>query len=140
MPMNAPALRDAALLIFRVVVGIIFVAHGYNTLYMGGISHAYGQFSQWHVPQPKLSVWVTALGELIGGAVLILGLLTSIVAGLLGLLMIGAGYFAHRHNGFFITQGGFEYVALLAASCLLIVIFGPGRASLDGVLTRDDQP
>lgn len=42
----------------------------------------------------------------------------------------------HLGNGFFIEAGGVEYVLVLAAALFIITVFGTGRASLDGVLTR----
>ena len=52
-------------------------------------------------------------------------------------MMLFAGYFVHLPNGFFAENGGVEYPLVLAASLFMIVVFGTGRASLDGVLTRD---
>lgn len=38
----------------------------------------------------------------------------------------------------FCGGGGFEYPAVLIVSLLMVVVFGSGRASLDGVLSRVD--
>ncbi|MGX1739214.1 DoxX family protein [Corynebacterium flavescens] len=134
--MDKPAVRDAALLVFRAVLGIIFVAHGVDKMFMTGMDETIGQFSAWGVPQPQISAYLAALGEMIGGAFLVIGLLTTLVAGALALLAACALYFVHLDNGLFATDSGIEYPAVLVVSLLMIVVFGAGRASLDGVLSR----
>ncbi|WP_442903823.1 DoxX family membrane protein, partial [Gilvimarinus sp. 1_MG-2023] len=47
--MNRPAVRDAALLIFRAVLGIIFVAHGVDKMFFAGMDETTGQFSAWGI-------------------------------------------------------------------------------------------
>ena len=43
-----------------------------------------------------------------------------------------------KGNGFFVVSGGFEYVLVLVVSLLIIVVFGSGRASVDGILAHND--
>ncbi len=88
------------------------------------------------VPQPKPSAYLSGTVELIGGSLLIIGLLTTLVATILALLALAAGYFVHLSQGFFVESGGFEYTMVLAAALMVVVVFGSGRASLDKVLTR----
>jgi len=134
--MDKPAVRDAALLLLRIVLGIVFVAHGWDKLLITGLTETTGQFSAWGVPQPKLSAYLVMAGELLGGALLVVGLLTTFVAGALALLMAAAVWFVHLGNGLFAADGGVELPAVLIVALLMIVVFGAGRASLDGVLTR----
>ena len=124
--MDKPVVRDAALLIFRATLGLIFVAHGWQKLFMDGPVETAG----------KLSAYIVGGGELLGGALLVVGLLTTLAAGALALLMLAALYFVHLNSGLFIADGGFEYVLVLIVSLLMIVVFGSGRASIDGVLSR----
>ena len=135
--MNRPAVRDFALLVLRLVLGAVFVAHGYNHWFEMGMAETGRQFAALGVPQPQLSAYLTGTVELIGGAFLAVGLLTTITASLLALLALAAGYFVHLDNGFFIEAGGVEYTLVLAAALFIITVFGTGRASLDGVLTGD---
>ncbi|AKK10709.1 DoxX family protein [Corynebacterium uterequi] len=132
--MDRPAVRDAALLIVRVVIGVVFVAHGYDKFFLTGLTETTGQFSAWGVPQPGISAIVAGLSEMIGGALLVVGLLSTVVAGALALMMVAAVYFVHLDAGFFVAQGGGEYAAVLMVTLLVIVVFGAGRASLDRVL------
>lgn len=134
--MNRPAVRDFALLILRIVLGAVFVAHGYRRWFQTGMAETANQFAQWGVPQPRLSAYLAGSVELIGGSLLIIGLLTTLVAGALALLAAAAAYFVHLGNGFFAEAGGVEYPVVLAVSLLIVVVFGAGRVSLDGVLTR----
>ena len=134
--MNRPAVRDFALLVLRLVLGAVFVAHGYNHWFEMGMAETGRQFAALGVPQPQLSAYLTGTVELIGGAFLAVGLLTTITASLLALVVLAAGYFVHLDNGFFIEAGGVEYVLVLAAALFIITVFGTGRVSLDGVLTR----
>ncbi len=136
--MDRPIFRDIALLVFRLVLGGVFVAHGVDKFYLSGITQTTGQFSALGIPQPKLSAYLAAVAEVLGGAMLAVGLLTTFVASVLALLMVAAMYFVHLSQGFFVTGGGFEYVLVLIVSLLMIVVFGSGRASVDGILARYD--
>lgn len=134
--MNSPILRDAALFLFRVVLGLVFIAHGVDKLFFPGMDDTIGQFSAWGIPQPQIMAWIVAMGELIAGALLVIGLLATFAAGMLAVLSALAAYFVHFGNGVFVEDGGFEYTLVLCVALLMIVVFGSGRASLDGVLSR----
>ena len=136
--MIRPAVRDTALLLLRAVLGLVFVAHGVDKMFFAGIDETTGQFSAMGIPQPHVSAYIAALGEMIGGSLLVVGLLTTFVAGALALFMACALYFVHLGHGLFAADGGFEYPAVLIASLVMIVVFGSGRVSLDGVLSRVD--
>ena len=79
---------------------------------------------------------MVAIGELAAGALLVIGLLATFAAGMLALLSALSIYFVHASNGFFVEEGGVEYAAVLCVALLMVVVFGSGRASLDGVLSR----
>jgi putative oxidoreductase len=74
--------------------------------------------------------------ELVGGALLILGLLTRIVGALLVVDMAGAAYLVHIKAGFFAADGGYELVLLLGAGALALAVAGAGAWSLDKLLLR----
>ena len=136
LAMNSPFVHDAALLIFRVVLGLVFIVHGIDKLFFPGMDDTIGQFSAWGIPQPQVFGWVVAIGELVAGAMLVIGLLATFAAGMLAILCALSVYFVHLGNGVFVEEGGFEYTAVLCVALLMIVVFGSGRASLDGVLSR----
>jgi putative oxidoreductase len=142
MTLPAPA-RDLAVLVTRVAVGLVFVAHGWQKLSTNGIDGTAAFFDQVGVPAASAAAWFAGLVELAGGAALILGLAVP-VAGLLLLVdMVGAFAFVHVGAGLFVDQGGYELVLVLAAAALLLAVVGAGRYSVDHLLTgrrRTAQP
>lgn len=135
--MNNPAVRDFALLVARFVTGIIFIARGYKHWIGDGMGATARNFADAGVPQPRFAAYLAGSVELIGGAMLIIGLLTTIAAGLMAVMVLLGGYFLHAGSGFFAEDGGVEYPLILATVLVLIVVFGAGRASLDRVLVDD---
>jgi putative oxidoreductase len=133
-PAPAPA-RDLAVLVTRVAVGLVFLAHGWQKLSTNGIDGTTAFFDQVGVPAASAAAWFAAVVELAGGAALVLGLAVP-VAGLLLLIdMIGAYAFVHAGAGLFVEQGGYELVLTLGAAALLLAVIGAGRYSLDHLLT-----
>src|SRR5699024_1087326 len=100
--MNSPIVRDGALLIFRVVLGLVFIAHGIAKFFFPGMDDTIGQFSAWGIPHPQIFAWVGALGELAAGTMLVIGLLATFAAGMLALLSALSIYFVHCKNGLLI--------------------------------------
>ncbi|WP_166848719.1 DoxX family protein [Isoptericola sp. BMS4] len=128
------ALRDLAILLARVAVGAVFVAHGWQKLVTNGIDGTAAFFEQVGVPAPAAAAWFAALVELVGGAALVLGLLVPVAGALLTLNMIGAFAFVHAGNGLFVDQGGYELVLVLGAASLLLAAVGSGRLGVDHLL------
>ena len=135
--MDRPFIRESALLLLRLVLGVVFIAHGWQKMFLQGPTETMGQFSAMGVPNAKFTAYVVGITELVGGGMLILGFLSTIVAGVLMLLMAGAFYIAHWGNGFFVQDGGPEFVLVLFVALLIVVVFGAGRASLDRVFADD---
>lgn len=138
-PFNHPAARDTALLVLRLVLGVVFVAHGWKKVFIDGMNGKDGtiaMFAAMNVPLPRASAWGVASAEVLGGALLVLGLLTTAAAGALMLLFAMVTYFVHLPNGLFVNEGGVEFTLLITVALLQLVIFGAGRASLDHALAR----
>ncbi|MEV0586922.1 DoxX family protein [Nonomuraea sp. NPDC050310] len=123
---------DIAALIARIVLGVIFVAHGWQK-WQNGIDATTQMFTQAGVPQPQLAATFTMVAELVGGALLILGLFVRVAALLLLAVTIGAMIFVHFRNGIFIADNGWELVGALGAGCLMLMATGGGRLGLDGL-------
>lgn len=135
---------NAALLILRVGLGGVFLAHG--------IKHAQGR--------AKTTAWFASLGfnkagmqwaastltEIGVGTLLILGLLTGPAAAGVVAIMTVAFWTVHRKAGFFITAfmrpgievEGYEYVATLSLMAAVVAIAGPGEWALDWMIKLND--
>lgn len=128
------AARDIALLLARVAIGVVFIAHGWQKLFVNGIDGTAGFFGQVGVPAAGAAAWFAALVELVGGAALILGLAVPVAGALLIVNMIGAFVFVHAGAGLFVDQGGYELVLTLAAGVLALVAVGAGRYGVDHLI------
>ncbi|WP_049759002.1 DoxX family protein [Renibacterium salmoninarum] len=121
------------LLVLRVVTGIIFIMHGWQK-FSDGIPATADGFTAMGIPAPSVTAPFIAGLELIGGAALVIGLLSRPIAVLLVIDMIGALVTVHAPQGFFAGKGGYEYVLALAAICATLALTGPGKFALDGLL------
>jgi putative oxidoreductase len=124
---------DLALAILRVVVGIVFLAHGGQKLFVFGFDGVTGAFTQMGAPLPQITAPMVALLEFFGGLALVAGLLTRFAAVGLALVMLGAMVLVHLAAGFFAPNGVEFPLTLLAASAALAVA-GAGRFSLDHLI------
>ncbi|MGH3354015.1 MAG: DoxX family protein [Nocardioides sp.] len=126
--------NDVVLLAARVVVGGIFVAHGWQKYEQGfaGTEQFLGGLG---VPQPGIAAQVATYVELVGGALLVLGLFAPIAGVVLAGQMAGAIWYAHRTTEVFVDQGGWELPAALGVAALVLGLIAPGRITLDQILT-----
>jgi putative oxidoreductase len=85
------------------------------------------------VPAPDVTSFLVMWLEFLGGIALIIGLLTRLVALGLAIDMFGAIALVHGKNGFFLPSGA-EFVLLLCAGSIALVLAGPGAGALDTIL------
>ncbi|MDA0566619.1 DoxX family protein [Streptomonospora sp. S1-112] len=126
-------LTDVAFLLVRVCVGAVFLAHGWDAVVNRGVAEMVPGHREMGIPLPELSAPFLAYGELVGGVLLIVGAATRAAAVVLTVIMGGAWVFVHAEGGLMLANGGFEYVMVLAAICLLVLVHGPGRFSTDAL-------
>ena len=136
---NNPRLQVAARILLRLAFGFLFLAHGWQKFFQYTIEGTTAAFGQMGVPAAGLIAPVAATLEIVGGAAIILGLLTRVFAGLLGLQMVAALFMVHAPAGVFVENGGFELVLALAAGALALFLVGPGRISLDALIFKNQQ-
>ncbi len=126
LPLNP----DAALLILRVVLGIIMLYHGWPKLTnLGGTIEG---FTGMGVPLPVLAAVFSTVAEVGGGLLLLVGVLTDVAGLLIAIDMLGAIAVVHAKNGFAVSDNGFEWPLALLAMALGIALAGPGRYSVGG--------
>jgi putative oxidoreductase len=142
-PLPAP-FRDIALLIGRIVLGVVLFAHGWQKLMINGIAGTYGQFEKLGIPLAIVSASFTSFVEFVGGALLIAGALTTTVIALDLVVMVGAAGFVHLTHGIFAQNGGWELVGVIVAAELALAATGPGRFSVDHLISsrraREEMP
>jgi len=131
-------LRPYAPTILRIVVGIVFMAHGLQKLQ--GIEGTVGFFGFLGIPAPEIMAWVVALVETLGGLALILGLGTRYAAALLAVVMLVAILMVKLPVGLIApmdTPGvGYELDGTLLAASLALLILGGGALSLEQILLK----
>jgi putative oxidoreductase len=128
-----------AMLVLRVIVGIVFLVHGYQKIEMGhaGVT---GFFTQVGAPVPAVSAALIMLLETGGAIALVFGFLTRVVASAFVLEMLGAFLLVHAQHGFSAANNGYEFVLILGACAAALAIAGPGAASIDDVIARRRNP
>lgn len=125
---------DIGLLVLRVCVGIVFMAHGSQKVFglFGGPGiKGVAQFLT-SLGFAPATLWAYVLGctELIGGILVILGLFTRGAAALLFVIMTIAIITVHLQKGFFAQNGGFEFPFIIAGVCIALVLMGSGKYAL----------
>jgi len=136
---------DLGLLILRVSLGLVFIAHGYLKVFTFGLSRAINVFEAHTIMHVNLVPgWFAppaAVIEWLGGILLILGIKTRLVTPFLGLVAFGAGA-VHFENGWNYTSkpdGGWEYGIFLCICCIVVYLVGPGKHTLTNYLATKKQ-
>ena len=119
-----------ALLILRVMVGVVFIYHGGNTIFSsGGMTGFAENLRGMEIPAPTVAAWMAKGSELICGVLLVVGLFVHIaVIPLIGVMVV-AILTVHGH-AFSIGNKpvpGMEYNLVLISAMVAIGILGPGR-------------
>ena len=118
----------------RITVGWVFLLSGWGKL--NNLPQVTENFIGWGIPFPHLLTPLTSGIEFFGGMFLLLGLVTRISAGALGVTMIVAIKAAKWGEVDSLeTLLGFEEATYFAAF-MWLAICGPGSASLDRLLVN----
>jgi putative oxidoreductase len=124
----------------RIMIGVIFMLHGWEKLYTAGIPATTEFFGELGIPAPMVMAATVAGLELVGGLALIVGLLTRIVVVPLALDMATAIVLVHRPMGFFAADGGFELALLVLVGALALMLNGSGAFALDSFIEAQPLP
>jgi len=111
-------------------------AHGTQKVFGWWGGPGFNQWTSQPAPFQEMRpswLWMgaAALSELVGGAMVIMGLYTRIGAFFISCVMLTAILGVHRKSGFFINAGGFEYPLALLGMALALLVHGGGAASID---------
>ena len=136
MNTQANAQVQYGITLLRVIVGLVFVMHGGQKLFVMGIDGVAGFFGQIGIPFAYASALLVTAVELLGGVLLIAGLFTRFVTPLLAATMIGAIAAVHGSKGFFLPEG-YEFALTLLVASASLFLTGSGALALDNVLGRD---
>ena len=131
-------LQSPLLLIIRLYWGISFAQTGWGKLAQLDKTTAF--FTDLHLPMPRLNAMAAGSTECFGGALLALGFFARPVSVPLIFTMIVAYLTADREALVAITSDPDKFVSaapfLFLFAALIVLIFGPGKFSLDALLFR----
>lgn len=123
--MKIPFLKlSHALLILRIMVGLIFVAHGAIRIYAGTVGGFGGFLEGKGFPFGVVIAWGITVFELLGGSLLALGKYAGIIGLIFVFHQIMGITLVHSQYGWFVvgySNGGMEYSVLIIASLIAIV-------------------
>jgi putative oxidoreductase len=122
-------------LILRVVIGALFFGHGTQKLFgwFGGhgVEGTAGFFESLGLKPGRRNAVAAGAAEAGGGVLLAAGLLTPVAGAAITGSMVTAIRHVHLTKGPWMTQGGYEYNAVIIAATGALVDDGPGPISLD---------
>ena len=119
------AWQDEALLLLRVVLGVVFIIHGYDKLFGEfGVAGFAGFLTKLGVWWPLFFAWVVSLVEFFGGIGVLLGILTRPLALLIAIDMIFAFYLTKKG----LPKGDVDFALFGIAAAL--VLAGSGKYAL----------
>ena len=115
--------------LLRIITGLFLLEHG-TTKHLG-----FPLTDMSSVPSFSL-IGIAGWIELIGGALLLIGLFTRPVAFILSGFAAVAYFYIHFPNSVFPIQNGGELAALYSFVCLFFAAAGPGAWSVDGARAK----
>ena len=128
------------LTLIRIIVGIVFMSHGAQKLFGlfggGGLEGTAGFMETLGLTPSYLMAFLAGSGEFWGGLLLVLGLVTRFAGILTGIVCLVAMFTVHIHNGFFMSNNGFEYILVLLGVSILTIFEGSGKLSIDQLIVK----
>jgi putative oxidoreductase len=138
-----------ASLIGRITLSIVVFPHGAQKLFgwfEGNGFEGTMIFFTRHMQLPWIIGFLVILIETFAPVLLIIGLITRIAAFLIFVNFVGIILTTNLKNGFFMnwsmmpdTPEGYEYHLLILGVCIMLIISGGGKASMDAMITRDSM-
>lgn len=130
---------DSALLLMRVMLGLVLAAHGSQKLFGwfggGGIKGTTKMVQSLNIHPPVFWAYVNGICEFGGGVLTMLGMLWPIGPVMIIANMLVAIYRARWEKGFWEFKGGYEYDLMILVNALALGMIGAGRYSVDGYMS-----
>jgi putative oxidoreductase len=122
----------------RIALGMVFIAHGAQKVFGSWGGRGLSAYLEGTPPFGFMRpgwLWLAAaaFGELLGGILVLLGLLTRLGALVIGIVMLVAMFGVHW-GAFFMNNRGIEYTFALLGMAIALLIAGGGQASIDRLL------
>jgi len=137
--------NEYTLALLRIVLGVIFFAHGAQATlgWFGGYGfHGTMQFFTQVLGIPAIFAFLAIMAQFLGGIGLIVGFLSRIAAFGIGADMLVAVFKVHLAFGFFMNWSGaqkgegYEYHLMVLAIVLVIMVTGAGALSIDRAIAK----
>lgn len=127
-------LQPLALLVLRVALGAIMIAHGKEKVF-GGMAKHIAMVHSLGVPAPTFMAYLSAGTEFVGGILLVIGLFTRIASFATLIDMLVAIFKVHIKNGF-TGQGNYQFPLALGVIAFALIFYGAGPIALDWALGK----
>jgi putative oxidoreductase len=135
--MNQVRINELTATLLRASLGLMYLTHGLVLKILTfGLAGTAGYFVS--IGLPAWLGYATAIGETIGGVLLLLGVQTRLVALALSPALLGAIIWVHGRNGWVFSApgGGWEYPAFLLVVSVAVAALGSGAYALQRPATR----
>ncbi len=126
--------KDLPLLFMRLVLAYGF--WGPAMMKWNNMSAIVDWFDSMGIPFPTVNAYLSATTEVAGSILLLLGFATRIISIPLMIVMLVAIFSVHLTNGFEAGNNGFEIPLYYLIMLFTLMVYGPGRFSLEGLLRR----
>lgn len=123
-------LQPLALLMMRLSLGVIMVAHGYQNTFRHLHDHMHMVAS---LGLPAWLGYVSSFTELLGGLLILVGFFTRPAAFAVCIDLVVAIWKVHWHNGL-MADHGIEFPLAIATIAFALIFFGGGAIAIDHVL------
>ena len=120
-----------ALSVFRIITGLMIIEHGMAKIIGWAVVPAFANL------QPFSLIGAAGFIELIGGALLILGLFTQPAAFILSGEMAVAYFMVHAPKSFYPLVNGGTLAIMYCFACLYLSTAGAGPSSVDAAMKRN---
>jgi len=130
-------LKDLPLLLIRLTLAYGFYTPAMNK--WSDIESVAGWFESMGYPLPTFNAYMAASTEIAGVVLLALGFASRLISIPLIIIMLVAIITVHGGNGFEASGNGFEIPLYYLVMLITIVVYGPGKLSIEGLIRKSQN-